>query len=193
MSWWIPEFSIGNRYFDVFVEYAKATPEDILIRITAYNRGPEPATLHLLPTLWFRNTWSWGRDDYRPRLARGEELAGAAVIRAEHRYYGPRWLICQEHPELLFTENETNFQRLFGVGNRTPHVKDGINDYIVHGARDAVNPVPEGTKVAASYQVRYRRGKMPFSGCGLTDEQPSEDALSDGFDRIFEAAYFRGR
>jgi hypothetical protein len=177
----------GNRYFDVFVEYAKATPEDILIRISVHNRGPEAATLQLLPTLWFRNTWSWGRDDKRPRLAKAEDLAGAAVIRAEHGYYGARWLICQEHPDLLFTENETNFQRLFGVGNRTPHVKDGINDYIVHGARNAVNPVAEGTKVAVAYQVPIEPGQCAVYRLRLTNEQPSEDVLSDGFERIFEA------
>ena len=177
----------GNRYFDVFVEYAKATPEDILIRISVHNRGPETATLQLLPTLWFRNTWSWGGDDNRPRLAKAEDLAGAAVIRAEHRYYGARWLICQEHPELLFTENETNFQRLFGIGNRTPHVKDGINDYIVHGARNAVNPVAEGTKVAAWYQAPVAPGQCAVYRLRLTNEQPSEDMLSDGFERIFEA------
>src|ERR1039458_9183881 len=176
----------GNRYFDVFVEYAKATPEDILIRITAHNRGPETATLQLLPTLWFRNTWSWGRDDWRPNLAKVADLSGATVIKAEHRYYGPRWLACQEHPELLFTENETNFERLFGVGNRTPHVKDGINDYIVHGLRNAINPVPEGTKVAASYRADIPPGQTSMFRLRLTDEQPSEDVLSSGFDTIFE-------
>ena len=176
----------GNRYFDVFVEYAKATPDDILIRISAHNRGPETATLQLLPTLWFRNTWSWGRDDWRPTLARAEDLSGAAVIRAEHRYYGSRWLICQEHPELLFTENDTNFQRLFGVGNRTPHVKDGINDYVVHGVRNAVNPLPEGTKVAASYRVAIPPGQSAVFRLRFTNEQPSEDVLSDGFDTVFE-------
>jgi hypothetical protein len=176
----------GNRFFDVYVEYAKATPEDILIRISAYNRGPETASLDLLPTLWFRNTWSWGRDNWRPTLAGAEDLSGAAVIRAEHRYYGPRWLVCQDHPELLFTENETNFQRLFGVGNRTPHVKDGINDYIVHGVRNAVNPLPEGTKVAASYHVPIPPGQSTILRLRLTGDQPSEDALSDGFDTVFE-------
>ena len=176
----------GNRYFDVFVEYAKATPDDILIRISAHNRGPEAATLHLLPTLWFRNTWSWGRDDWRPTLARAEDLSVAVVIRAEHRHYGSRWLICQEHPELLFTENETNFQRLFGVGNRTPHVKDGINDYIVHGMRNAVNPLPEGTKVAASYRVEIPPGQSGVFRLRFTGEQPSDDVLSDGFDSVME-------
>ncbi len=176
----------GNRYFDVFVEYAKSSPEDILIRITAHNRGPEPATLNLLPTLWFRNRWAWGKEDYRPHLSLGEKLASATVIQATHRYYGPRWLVCGDHPEVLFTENETNFQRLFGVGNRTPHVKDGINDYIVHGERSAVNPVPEGTKAAASYRVEVPPGQNAAFRLRLTDEQPSEDALSSGFDRIFE-------
>ena len=176
----------GNRYFDLFVEYAKNTPDDILIRITAHNRGPETATLQLLPTLWFRNTWSWGRDDWRPNLAKVADLSGATVIKAEHRYYGPRWLACQEHPELLFTENETNFERLFGVGNRTPHVKDGINDYIVHGMRNAINPVPEGTKVAASYRAEIPPGQSAVFRLRLTNEQPSEDVLSSGFDTVFE-------
>ena len=175
-----------DRYFDIFVEYAKASPDDILIRISAHNCGHETATLQLLPTLWFRNTWSWGRDDWRPNLACAEDLSGAAVIRAEHRYYGSRWLICQEHPELLFTENETNFQRLFGVGNRTPHVKDGINDYVVHGVRNAVNPRPEGTKVAASYRVAIPPGQSAVFRLRFTGEQPSEDVLSDGFDTAFE-------
>ena len=175
-----------NRYFDLFVEYAKNTPDDILIRITAHNRGPETATLQLLPTLWFRNTWSWGRDDWRPNLAKVADLSGATVIKAEHRYYGPRWLACQEHPELLFTENEANFERLFGVGNRTPHVKDGINDYIVHGMRNAINPVPEGTKVAASYRAEIPPGQSAVFRLRLTDEQPSEDVLSSGFDTVFE-------
>jgi hypothetical protein len=175
-----------SRYFDVFVEYAKSTPEDILVRVTTHNRGPEAATLNLLPTLWFRNRWAWGKEDYRPQLARGESLATAAVVKAEHRYYGPRWLVCEGQPELLFTENETNFQRLFGVGNRARYVKDGINDYIVHGARNAVNPVPEGTKVAASYTVEMQPGQSKVFRLRLTNEQPSEDALSTGFDTVFE-------
>ncbi len=175
----------GDRYFDVFVEYAKAAPEDILIRISAYNRGPEAATVHLLPTLWFRNTWSWGGDDRRPQLARAADLGGAAVIRAYQYYYGTRWLACQGHPELLFTENETNFQRLLGVGNRTPYVKDGINDYIVRGAHHAVNPVPEGTKAAAHYCLSIPSGEGASIYLRLTHEQPSEDVLSDGVDRLF--------
>ncbi len=188
-----PEFELvdtgifgGNRYFDVFVEYAKVCPEDILIRISAHNRGPETATLHLLPTLWFRNTWAWGDDNRRPTLARAEDLSGAAVIRAETHYYGARWLIYQGHPELLFTENETNLQRLFGVPNRATHVKDGINDYVVGGTRNAVNPSPEGTKVAACYCLPIPPGQSAVLRMRLTDEQPSQDVLSDGFDTVFE-------
>ena len=188
-----PEFELvdtgvfsGCRYFDIFVEYAKTTSEDILIRITVHNRGPELATLHLLPTLWFRNTWSWGRDDWRPLLARGQDLAGAAVIRAEHRYYGTRWLVCQGHPELLFTENDTNFQRLFGVENHSPYVKDGIDDYIIHGVRHAVNPTLEGTKAAAAYRLEVPPGQHSVTRLRLTNERPSEDALTDGFGDVFE-------
>ncbi len=175
-----------SRFFDVFVEYAKSSPEDILIRITAYNRGLEAATLHLLPTLWFRNTWSWGRDDHRPRLARARDLGDAAVIRAEHRYYGTRWLICGDHPELLFTENETNFQRLFGAGNRTQWVKDGINDFVVRGVREALNPHGEGTKVAAMYRVDIPPGQCQTFRLRLTSDYPSEDVLSSGFEEVFE-------
>ena len=175
-----------SRFFDVFVEYAKASPEDILIRITAHNRGPEAATLHLLPTLWFRNTWSWGRDDRRPRLSRAPDLGDAAVVRAEHHYYGSRWLICGDHPELLFTENETNFQRLFGAGNRTHWVKDGINDFVVRGVRDAVNPHAEGTKVGAIYRVEIPAGQSQTFRLRLTSDYPSEDVLSSGFEEVFE-------
>jgi len=176
----------GDRYFDVFVEYAKAAPDDILVRISAHNRGPDAATLQLLPTLWFRNTWSWGRDDWRPNLRRAGDLSGASVIRADHRHYGSRWLVCQDYPELLFTENETNFQRLFGIGNRTPHVKDAIDDYVVHGVRHAVNPIPEGTKAAASYRLLIPPGQSASFRLRFTGEQPSEDALSDSFDTVLE-------
>jgi len=176
----------GDRYFDVFVEYAKATPEIILIRISAYNRGPESATLHLLPTLWFRNTWSWGRDDRRPRLARGPDLPGLTVVEAEHFYYGMRRLVAEGQPELLFTENETNFERLFGVGNRTPYVKDGINNYLIHGERGAVNPTPEGTKAAAYYTATIPPGESVVLKLCLTDQQPVEDMFGGVFDAVIE-------
>jgi hypothetical protein len=151
-----------SRYFDVLVEYAKADPEDILIRITATNRGPAPAPLHALPTLWFRNTWAWGYDSARPELRwveRGHgSSSGFALIRATHDALGELWLACGGAPRLLFTENETNSQRLWGVPNRTDFVKDGINDAVVQGRQGAVNPAATGTKAAAHYQLRIAPG-----------------------------------
>ena len=114
-----------NRYFDVFVEYAKADVEDILIRITAVNRGPQAATLHLLPSVWFRNTWSWGRDPRRPSARIATKLPGCACAELGHWQYGKRWLLCAGEPQLLFTENETNNQRLFGEANPS-YTKDEI-------------------------------------------------------------------
>jgi len=139
----------GDRYFDVFVEYAKASPEDLLIQITVCNRGPEPARLHVLPTVWFRNTWSWGGTPLRPRL----RVSGGDVIAASHPDLGERSLACEGAAALLFTENETNTERLVRVPNRTPYVKDGINNYIVHGRHDAVNPERQGTKASAHYPL----------------------------------------
>src|SRR5262249_35473421 len=141
-----------NRYFDVFVEYAKADVEDILIKISIANRGPEPATIRLLPTIWFRNTWSWS-DGGRPSELREGRSGTNPVIELNCEQMGTRWLHCEGSPELLFTENETNAQRLFGIGSRTPYVKDGINDYIVHGAKSAVNPELCGTKASAHYKL----------------------------------------
>src|SRR5262245_8531068 len=114
-----------DRYFDVFVEYAKAAPDDILIRITAYNRGPDAADLHVLPAIWFRNTWSWGHDPHKPVLARGNG------IELEHEYYGRRWLSCEGSPALLFTENETNFERVFGARSASPYVKDAFHRFVI--------------------------------------------------------------
>jgi hypothetical protein len=175
-----------DRYFDVFVKYAKATAEDILVRITAFNRGPEPAALRLLPTVWFRNTWSWGKDSRRPRVSRGEHLPGIAVFELEHAGYGKRWLLCEGSPELLFTENETNFRRLFGTENRAPYVKDGINDYIVHGTREAVNPAAQGTKAAAHYELYLEPGAFATVQLRLTNETPDEDVFRAArFDDVF--------
>ncbi len=142
-----------DRYFDVFVEYAKASPEDLLIRITIENRGPEAASLDVLPTLWFRNRWSWTLDAPRPQLSRSTAPDGTSLVVVDEATYGRRRLYCDGAPNLLFTENETNTQRLFGVPNRSAYVKDGINDFIVHGASDAVNPAGVGTKCAARYAV----------------------------------------
>ncbi len=138
-----------NRYFDVIVEYAKAGPDDILVKISATNRGPETAMLHLLPTLWFRNTWSWGYDDRQPELAAAHAADG--VFKATHHSLGDYWWYCEGADELLFTNNETNTQRLYGVAASSPYVKDGINDYIVKGDQTTVSPEQSGTKAAAHY------------------------------------------
>src|SRR5947208_1413595 len=147
-----------NRYFDVFIEYAKAGPDDILIRIDAINRGPEPAELHLLPTVWFRNTWSWGLDERKPKLRR-DPSAEVAAIKLDHYYYGSRWLYCEASPGLLFTENETNNLRVFNSENSSAYVKDAIDDFVVHGVKTAVNPTGYGTKAAAHYVSTVAAGE----------------------------------
>ena len=143
-----------DRYFDVFVEYAKESPEDVLIRITVHNRGPEAARLRVLPTLWFRNTWSFGDDDRKPSL--GE--AGPSAVRATHHELGEYWLHCDGGPELLFTENESNAQLLWGQPNASPYVKDAFHQYIISGRREAVNPAKTGTKAAAHYILEVPGG-----------------------------------
>jgi hypothetical protein len=177
-----------DRYFDVYVEYAKADVEDILIRITVANRGPEAARLWLLPTVWFRNTWSWGYEEPRPML-KGEEGLSNPAIELLDPAYGQRWLFCEGSPQLLFTENETNFHRLFGIDNPSSYVKDGINDYVVHGARQAVNPALAGTKAAADYELSLAAGDSRTIRLRLTDKQPARPHLAFGpeFDHTFEA------
>jgi hypothetical protein len=136
-----------NRYFDVFVEYAKASPDDVLVRISVHNRGPEAARLRVLPTLWFRNTWSWNDDDWKPSL--GKLRPG--VIEATHPELGQYVLACDGEPELLFTENESNTERLWGTASATPYVKDAFHNHLIAGRADAVNPAHFGTKAAAHY------------------------------------------
>ncbi|HEX2914679.1 MAG TPA: glucosidase [Chloroflexia bacterium] len=182
-----PEFELvdmgifdENRYFDVFVEYAKTAPEDMLIRIKIANRGPEAATLHLLPTLWFRNTWAWGRDERRPEMSvnTGEQPA----IQARHHSLGTYNLYCEGPDELLFTENETNNERLFGVPSTTPYLKDAFHEYVINGRQAAVNPARTGTKAAVLYKVtvpvgqevtirlRLSAAETGFTGLRLDDE-----------------------
>ena len=171
-----------NRYFDVTIEYAKAGPDDILIRIEATNRGPEPAPLHLLPTVWFRNTWSWGLDERRPKLRR-DAAAEAAAIKLDHYYYGSRWLYCEGSPALVFTENDTNNQRIFDYENPSPYVKDGINDFVVHGVKTAVNPNDYGTKAAAHYVSTVASGETMIVRLRLSPTAPaSAERLNGTFD-----------
>src|SRR5262249_53531617 len=151
----------GDRYFDVFVEYAKGDPEDILVRITVANRGPETAELHVLPTLWFRNDWAPGTvgGPGRPSLRQIEGRAGTSAVAARHSALGDYTLYCDGDAPLLFVENETNNDRLFpGRPNLSRYPKDGIDSYVVHGRRDAVNPDRLGTKGAAHYRLKAEPG-----------------------------------
>jgi hypothetical protein len=174
-----------DRYFDVFVEYAKETPEDISIKITVYNHGPEEAVLHLLPTLWFRNTWSWNGGT-KPIIREAGNVKDRKIVEADHATLGKRWLYCDEAPNLLFTENETNFERLFGVPSASPYVKDGINDYVVSGKKDAVNPNRTGTKTAAHYVLTVPSGKSVTVRLRLTDEPDLQAPFGTDFENIFQ-------
>ncbi|WP_157496860.1 MGH1-like glycoside hydrolase domain-containing protein [Leifsonia sp. Leaf264] len=167
-----------DRYFDVTVEYAKVSPEDILINIEITNRGPEQASLVLLPTLWFRNTWSEGTQP-RPTLERLADLPGATVVRADHDGIGTRFLYAANRPATLFCDNETNTARLFGDPNVTRYVKDGIGEAVVHGDSEAAHPTGPGTKVAAHYSVDVAAGATERFSLRLTDLDP-ESLSADG-------------
>src|SRR5690348_12433110 len=166
-----------DRYFDVTMEYAKVDPLDILVRISATNRGPEAAPLHLLPTLWFRNTWAWGYDDRRPGLVAVKPKAGKAQdvrhVQVQHYELGENWLACEGTPELLFTDNESNDELLWGVPNRTRYVKDGIDETVVNKAEGKVNPEGEGTKVAAHYRMVIEPGATQTILLRLSAKQQS--------------------
>ncbi|MBD2612164.1 glucosidase [Nostoc punctiforme FACHB-252] len=174
-----------DRYFDVFVEYAKHSAEDILIQITVVNRGLEAKTLHLLPTLWFRNTWSWNGDDNKPILKEVKVSDTCNIIEASHLTLGMRWLYCQQATEVLFTENETNSQKLFGYSNASAYVKDGINDYIVQGLKAAVNPDKIGTKAAANYILTVGAGETKIVKLRLSNTPNLVEPLGKDFDEIF--------
>jgi hypothetical protein len=168
-----------DRYFDVFIEYAKTGPEDLLIQVSVANRGPEAADLHLLPTLWFRNTWSWAGGGARPNI---QALAqpGISVMQARHadplfqESLPTVYLYCDGNAPLLFTENETNHERIFGAPNASPYVKDGINNFVVHGNAEAVNPAQTGTKAAAHYRLTVGAGATQTVRLRLTTTAPGE-------------------
>jgi hypothetical protein len=176
-----------NRYFDVFVEYAKHTAEDLIVKISVVNRGPDAATIHLLPSLWFRNTWTWWPDTPKPSLKQFPSKAGWKVVAASHVQLGERYLYCEGDIPLLFTENETNNDRIFGTPNLSPYVKDGINNYVVAGNSSAANPENTGTKSAADYQLPVEAGKMATIRLRLTDLAPAEIGNPfKGFDAILQ-------
>ncbi len=187
-----------NHYFDVFVEYAKAGPEDIQMRISVVNRGPDTATLDLLPTLWFRNVWSWQANTPRPSLSHYSytSFPDVAIVKVVNEHYGTRWLYADGAATLLFTENETNTERLYNIPNASPYVKDSIHDYIVHGKHDAVNPAETGTKVAVHYHLTLAAGETQTVLLRFSNESPDailpfDQAFSDMFNlRIQEADDF---
>jgi hypothetical protein len=164
-------FSQG-RYFDVFVEYAKADVEDILIRITVANRGPETSAIQVLPQFWFRNTWSWGRDLRRPIARKAASVPGSTSVELQHWQYGKRWLLCGGNPDLLFTENETNCVRLYNGKNRCAYVKDAFHEYVIRGNKAAVNPDLMGTKVGALHRLQLEPGASATLKLRLTDLEP---------------------
>jgi Mannosylglycerate hydrolase MGH1-like glycoside hydrolase domain len=177
-----------NRYFDVFVEYAKASPEDILIQISIHNRGTDPAELNVLPTLWLRNLWSWGGHPDKPALQQLAGATGQCVVKAVDAKLGERYFYCDGDASLLFTENETNTQRIFGVPNRSSFVKDSINDYIVHGQEGAVNPERKGTKVAAQYRLTVNPGQCQVVRLRLSDVPPaSASTFGSQFEEVLHA------
>jgi len=161
-----------NRYFDVLLEYAKADYEDILIKITATNHGPDPADLHLLPSVWFRNTWSWGKDLRRPAVRKSPGNSGSLCAELEHWQYGKRWFLCEGKPELLFTDNETNYVKLFNYRDRVPYTKDAFHEYLIQKNKQAVNPESSGTKMAAHYAFNLAPGESTVLKLRLTDLNP---------------------
>ncbi|NJO74577.1 MAG: glucosidase [Leptolyngbyaceae cyanobacterium RM1_406_9] len=185
-----PEFELldtgifaENRYFDVFVEYAKASPEDILIQVTIANRGSETHALHLLPTLWFRNTWDWNPESEKPFIKVADEKL--SLVEAAHPTLGNRWLYCENGADLLFTDNETNYERLFGVKNRSTYVKDGINDYVVQG-KETVNGDRIGTKFAAHYQLSIAPGETSIIRLRLSDVSTVAEPFGAEFTHLFQ-------
>ncbi|MBL6983748.1 MAG: glucosidase [Anaerolineales bacterium] len=171
-----------GRYFDVFVEYSKADQEDILCRISVINRGPEPAPIHVLPHIWFRNTWSWGYERPKPEL----QALDGSTIHAKDRHLGERWWYTQADngdPALLLTENETNYERLFDTPNPSPYVKDGINDTVVNGELERVNPKKTGTKAAAHFHTNLAPGETFTVQVRFSDRE--QDNPFEGFDNIF--------
>jgi hypothetical protein len=188
-----PEFELldtgafhENRYFDVVVEYAKAAPEDILVRITVHNRGPEAVPIHLLPTVWFRNIWSWDRNAQKPLAAKSDSNRKCDTIGLEHPECGTLWLYCRHGAELLFTENQTNTRQIYGTPG-PQFAKDGINDYVVAGKTDAVNPAHTGTKAAARYCATIPSGESFQIKLRLTKDHwaAQKNPLAGDFDRTF--------
>ncbi len=182
-----------DRYFDVFVEYAKESPEDVLIKITAFNRGADAANIHVLPTLWFRNTWSSEENAKRPQLKRADASDDIAAFAASESALGEFTLYAEGNPELLFTENETNNRRIFGSPSAALYVKDAFHSYVVDGDKKAVNPEETGTKAAAHYSLSIEPRQSKEIRLRLTKSSPADVAKSSSpifgtrFDEVMKA------
>lgn len=180
-----------DQYFDVYVEYAKKTPEDLLIKITAFNRANQDAPLTILPTLWFRNIWYGSKTPVeRPLIKELDMTENVRAVEAEQQFLGKRYLYFEGPVQLLFTENENNNQRLFGTHNLTPYVKDGINNYVVNGDENAVNPAQVGTKTSANYKFTVPAKQAVTVKLRLTDVKPEEvdpqNVFGESFDEQLE-------
>ncbi|PWI47068.1 glucosidase [Candidatus Heimdallarchaeota archaeon B3_Heim] len=179
-----------NKYFDVTVEYAKSNPEDILIKITIINQGPKEAEIFLLPSLWFRNTWSWNETDEKPSLIQKNRANSISEVEVSHPSLGRRWFYSENPENLLFTENETNFQRLYGINNNSLYTKDGINDYIVNSHQEAINPEKRGTKLAVLYKHTIKSKSNFVVRLRLTNQlldlSDPTSVFGHGFEEIFE-------
>ena len=176
-----------QRYFDVLIEHAKASPEEILVQISVTNRGPEAKPIHLLPTLWFRNTWSWYEGAEKPNLKEIQSDSDLSVVKVSHFKLGDRWFYCDREADLLFTENETNHERLFDSHNASAYVKDGINNYLVEGQKNAINPDQAGTKMAAHYTLMIAPNQTETIRLCLSDRPNLTAPLGDQFDATFAA------
>ncbi len=173
-------------YFDVFVEYAKSSPEDILIQISVINRAKRQATLHLLPTIWFRNTWSWDANSGKPAIKFIKANGVASILETTHPTLGKRWLYYENAEEVLFTENETNTERLFGIENPNAYFKDGINEYIVNGDKNSVNPNRLGTKASPLYRLKIGSGETKIIRLRLTDSDKLDVPFGFQFDSTLD-------
>lgn len=178
-----------HQYFDITVEYAKANDEDILIKIHVTNHNCETKRLHLLPTLWFRNIWSWGYDVQKPRLKIYERSDRFSTIEAEHPDLGKRWLYCEQKPQLLFTENNTNHQRLSGEKNQSPYLKDSFHRYVVQGEKSAINPDNIGTKFAAYYTLEIEGGETTTIQLRLCDSPKLESPFGQEYNDTFQIRF----
>ncbi len=182
-----PEFELldtgvfdQDHYFDVVAEYAKASADDLCIRIHVTNRGAETAAIDVLPTLWFRNIWTWTGSNKQAQISKSAD----GIIKANNQHYGDFWLFCNRNPPLLFTENETNLQRLYGSTNASPYVKDAFHEYIIHNQQDAINPKQIGTKVAAHYHLEIAAGQTQTIQLRFTN-QSIDAPFNQTFSEIF--------